>query len=409
MRILVISKEGDALGVAHRLTAEGNAVSLWVKDPRYRRALTGIVPRVADWRRAVGTSDLVLTDMVGMGRMAKEFRGVPFIGANEYVDRVELDRQVGTDLFKRAGIKVPETLAFTSPGKVELPPPWGLGWVIKPCGNKDTSKTLVVEHEELWDHCISKTPQGPLIAQRIVEGVEVSTEGWFNGRSFATLYNHTFEEKRFLPGGLGPQTGCMGNVVVATESNRLTKATVEKVAPFLRMTGYRGPFDINCIVNEEGAWALEATGRMGYDAIEALAEGLDEPLGDVLFECAAGVLRTLAVSSDWLIAVRLSVPPWPVQKPDTNSYGEPVLGIDDDTLPHLFLTDVYAKGEGYATAAGDGILLKATARSPTLHLAQRKVYRLLEKISVGSKQYRNDIGDRVSEDMDRLRGWGWVS
>ena len=409
MRVLILSKEGDALGVAHRLVAEGNDVKLFVKDPRYGRSLRGIVPRVSDWRKHVGSSDLVVTDMVGMGKLSREFRGVPYIGANDYVDRVELDRQVGMEMFRRAGVRVPETLAFPSPRAVALPPPWGLGWVIKPCGNKDTCKTFVVKAEELWAHALAKAPQCPLIVQRIVEGVEVSTEGWFNGRSFATPYNHTFEEKRFLAGGLGPQTGCMGNVVIPTQGNRLTAATVEKVAPFLKMVGYRGPFDINCIVNEGGAYALEATGRMGYDAIEALAEGLEEPLGDLLFETAVGSLRTMPIAEGYSVAVRASVPPWPFRKPDHTEGGEPILGINDQTLPHLFLTDVYREGDGYFCAAGDNIIFKATARSVDLRLAQRKVYRLLEKIVTDGLQYRNDIGDRVPKEIDKLRSWGWLT
>lgn len=409
MRVLIISKEGDALGVAHRLVSEGNDVKLFVRDTRYARSLKGIVPRVSDWHKHVGSSDLVITDMVGMGKLSRDFRGVPYIGANEYVDRVELDRQTGMELFKRAGVKVPETLAFPSPRSVELPGPWRSGWVIKPCGNKDTSKTIVVKEQELWDRCIGKTPNCSLIVQRIVEGIEVSTEGWFNGSSFATPYNHTFEEKRFLAGGLGPQTGCMGNVVITADSNRLTKATVEKISPFLKMTGYRGPFDINCIVNESGAYALEATGRMGYDAVEALAEGLEEPLGDLLFETASGSLRTMPMASGYNIAVRTSVPPWPFRKPDHSEAGEPVLGIDEKTLPHLFLTDVYREGDRYFCAAGDNIILKATARSTDLRLGQKKVYRLLEKIITNGLQYRNDIGDRVPGAIDSLRGWGWLT
>ncbi len=409
MRVLLISKEADGLGVAHRLAAEGNDVKLFIKDTRYTNSLKGIVPRVGDWHGHVGWADLIVVDTVGLGRLSREFRGTPYLGANELVDRVELDRQVGMEMFRRAGVRIPETLAFPSPAKVALPPPWGLGWVIKPCGNQDTCKTFVVKAEELWAHALAKAPPRPLIVQRIVEGVEVSTEGWFNGRSFATPYNHTFEEKRFLAGGLGPQTGCTGNVVITTDGNRLTKATVEKIEPFLKMTGYRGPFDVNCIVNESGAYALEATGRMGYDAIEALAEGLEEPLGDLLFETASGSLRTIPMADEYSISVRASVPPWPYRKPDHTDAGEPILGINDQTLPHLFLTDVYAKNGAYYQAAGDGIILKATARSFDLRLAQRKVYRLLEKIVTDGLQYRNDIGDRVPRAIDSLRGWGWLT
>ncbi len=411
MKVLLISKEGDGLGIAHRLVLEGHHVDVWIKVERYRRGLVGIVSHVGDWRPSLRNCDLVICDMVGVGGLGDALKqsGKPVIGANEYVDRVELDRALGMEMFQRAGIDIPETLSFRDKAEIELPEPWGSGWVIKPSGNKSTCQTMVVKEQELWEHCVSKIPEGcPLIVQRIIDGVEVSTEGWFNGRDWVRPFNHTFEEKRFLNGNLGVNTGCMGNVVLAAEGNRLTKATVERVGPFLKMVGYRGPFDINCIVTEQAAFGLEATGRIGYDAIEALAELLDEPLGDLLFEVAAGTKRTMALDEDRAIAVRLSIPPWPVRNPDQSAYGEPVLGIEPEILPHIFLCDVYKDGERYLTAGGDGVLLKATARSPNLSLARKRVYRLLDGIQVSSKQYRTDIGERVVDDLDRLRSWGWL-
>lgn len=410
MNILVISKEGGGFGVAQRLALEGNRVEVWCKEERLARALTGIVERVAAWQPRVAQADLIVLDMVGFGHCATEFGDVPVLGCSFAVDKLELDRQLGIELFRRAGVSIPETLSFSGPDEVELPHPWGLGWVIKPCGNKSTSKTMVVKEEELWEHCLEKTPDGPLIVQRIVDGVEVSTEGWFNGREFIRPFNHTFEEKRFLNGNLGPNTGCMGNVVLASDEagNRLTRATVERFAPFLKLVGYRGPFDVNCIVNEHGAYALEVTGRLGYDAVEALAELLDEPLTDLLFETATGSRKTMALGMGYGIAVRLSVPPWPMRNINRTDYGEPILGIDEKTLPHLFLTDVYRDGDTYHVAAGDGIILKATARHPSISLARKRVYELLKAIRVGSPQYRTDIGERVPTELEALRGWGWI-
>jgi len=301
--------------------------------------------------------------------------------------------------------------------------PWQTGWVIKPNGNKAASKTLVVKDQPAWSDCLSRlSPDSSGIVQRIVDGIEVSTEGWFNGSTFLAPFNHTFEEKRFLTGGLGANTGCMGNVVLAADlrGDALAHATVARLSGFLGQIGYRGPLDINCIVNEEGAFALEATSRMGYDAVEALAEGLSVPLSDFLYEVAAGTATACPLSDQTCIAVRLSVPPWPVRQPDRDDHGELVEGIDEDTLHHLFLTDLYKDNEGYKTAAGDGVLLKATAKGPARRLedddlqddytyyARSRVYRLLDKIKVTSKQYRTDIGSRVNKDMAKLKAWGWV-
>jgi phosphoribosylamine--glycine ligase len=430
VRVLFISKEGDGLGVAQRLVLEGHNVDVYVADDRFKNAGRGIVGRVGDWRLAIRRADLVIADCVGLGKYEDIVRQTnrPSIGFSRALDTIELDRRKGMELFERAGIKTPETLYFDKPAdalKLTAQHGWGDGWVVKANGNISTAKTAVVKDELLWPRAVRQLPpECSGIIQRIVSGVEVSTEGWFNGSSFVKPFNHTFEDKRFLAGDLGQNTGCMGNVVLRADSNRLTRDTIERTEPFLRMLGYRGPFDINTIVNADGAWALEVTSRMGYDAVEALFEGLDEPAGDFLFDIAMGTKRDMALTADTMIAVRLSIPPWPMRRPDRDSGGEPVLGIDDDTLLHLFLTDLAKDSGEFVTAGGDGVLLKATAigavtppkplnngkrsRPDYTYEARRRVYRLLDKIKVSSKQYRTDIGARVNNDIAQLKEWGWL-
>jgi phosphoribosylamine--glycine ligase len=424
--VLFISKEGDALGVAQRLALEGHAIDVYVAEERFALAGRGLVNRVADWRAATRRADLIIADCVGLGKLEDTIRqtGRPSLGFSAALDVVELDRRKGMELFTRAGIAIPETYTFDNATEAKSLPSqhgWGDGWVVKANGNIATSKTAVVKDEALWPKAVSVIPADASgICQRIVSGVEVSTECWFNGSNFVRPFNHTFEDKRFLAGGLGQNTGCMGNIVLRADSNRLTRATVERIEPFLRLLGWRGPFDINCIVNADGAYALEATSRMGYDAIEALIEGLDEPAGDFLFDVAMGTRREMSLTRETMIAVRLSIPPWPIRKPNRDESGEPIEGIDDSTLPHLFLTDIARERDKYVTAGGDGVLLKATAigrvNPPKMathnpdytYEARRRVYRLLDRIHVENKQYRTDIGERVNADIAQLKQWGWL-
>lgn len=431
MRVLIISKEGDGLGIGQRLALEGHSVDCWISDSRFARAGKGIVNRISEWRPALPRADLIIADCVGLGKLEDTIAatGRPTLGFSAALDAIELDRRKGMELFKRAGISTPETFYFNTPAEAERIPAkegWQDGWVVKANGNISTAKTAVVKDETQWPAAVRQLPpESSGIVQRVVSGVEVSTEGWFNGRSFIRPFNHTFEDKRFLAGGLGQNTGCMGNIVIRAEDNRLTAATIERVEPFLRVLGYRGPFDINCIVNADGAFALEVTARMGYDAVEALAEGLEEPLGDFLFDTAIGTKKEMALTGDTMIAVRLSVPPWPMRRPDRTDTPKPVTGVTEDTLLHLFLTDLEKKGDDYFTAGGDGVLLKATAigarttprrattggqpyKTDYTYEARRRVYRLLDKIGVADKQYRTDIGARVNREIAQLEEWGWL-
>lgn len=424
MRVLFVSKEGDGMGVAARLAAEGHTVSFYCADARFWRAGQGLVNRVREWRVSLRSSDLVIADCVGLGRYEHIIRasGKPALGFSAILDAIELNREKGIELFQKAGIKVPETHAWATPAEARRLPSklgWGDGWVVKANGNISTAKTAVCKDEALWDRAVAALPpQSSGIIQRLVSGIEVSTECWFNGNDFIRPFNHTFEEKRFLAGGLGQNTGCMGNVVLRADSNKLTKATVERLDGFLRTIGYRGPIDINCIVNETGAHALEATSRMGYDAVEALIEGLEEPAGAFLFETATGTKQAMRLTDETMIAVRLSIPPWPMRKPDSSTaHGEPVLGLTREVMSHIFPTDIYKEGEDFFTAGGDGVLLKATAigrsrqsdgRVDYVREARRRVYRTLSAIKVSDKQYRTDIGERVNADITQLKRWEWI-
>src|SRR3990172_9537182 len=409
MRTLLISENGDGLGIAHQLVKEGHIVDCWIKEAQFEKAGVGIVNRIDSWRPAIPKADLILVDMVGFGtqveRVATQF-GKPYIGCDPLMDVAELDRQKGMELFLKAGIKIPETFSFQSPAEaLSLLKMWKEpGFVIKPCGNISTAETTVCRDQETFQFCLEQLDSSQeLIVQRIVEGVEISTEGWWNGRGWITPFNHTFEEKRFLEGNLGPNTGCMGNIVIAAKrSNKLIQNSVMKLETFLKKTKYKGPVDVICIVTEKEAYSLEITARFGYDAIEALMEGLNEPVANLLFDTATGTKKAMDVTMDFMAAVRLSVPPWPHAKPAQDVKGKPILGLNEQNMKHIYLTDAYKEGKDYFWAGGDGVVLKATARGVSVREATRRVYRTLTNVNVLDKQYRLDIGDRVERDLGQL-------
>jgi phosphoribosylamine--glycine ligase len=417
MNILIISKLGDAQGLAQRMAFEGHHVAMWIKDPAYKHSGFGIVERPESWREKLRWCDFILVDMVGVGSFEKTFKtfGKPYIACSPAMDKLELDRAEGMRLFAEVGIEVPETWSFSSAEKAHgffVGLDWGEGFVVKADGNLGCATTRLVKDpdqlEWVFDQYKAATS---IIVQRIIKGVEVSTEGWFNGRDFIKPFNHTFEEKRFMEGNLGPNTGCAGNVVIARESNRLTKATVERMKPFLVRAGYRGPLDVNCIVNAKGAFALEATARLGYDAIEALLEGVRGGVGDFFQEIALGRMEKMEISPDYLIGVRLTVPPYPTEAPGLKGvWGEPILGVNENNISHLWLCDVCLNKEDkfFKTGGADGLTLVATARGEDVAMARRRVYRTLDNIRVGDKQYRRDIGLRVEGDIKQLEEWGWL-
>jgi len=413
MKILMLSSDGDGLGVAHRLAKENHDVDLYIKREGFEKAGVGLVNRVKSFRPLVPKADLIICDMVGFGIYEDLFKryGKPVFSCNKMADIIELDREKGNDLFKRLKINTPQTLAFETPtDALQMVALWELpGYVIKPSGNQATSRTSIHRDKESFEWALKQLPANTkLIVQQLVEGIEISTEGWFNGRDWIKPFNHTLEEKQLMPGA-GPNTGCMGNVVkVQWKPNRLISETVHKLTPYLRKINYRGPVDINSIINGDKLYALEITARMGYDAIEALLEGFKEPVIDLFFETAVGIKKEMKVTDDYMIAVRLSRPPWPHADTDGSAQGMPIIGINDQNSKHLWLTDVYSDETGYRYASGDGVVCKATAIGRSIREARSRVYRTVKAVRFPDKQFRDDIGKRVEGDLGVLRNTGWI-
>ena len=419
MKILMISESGDGFGIAHKLKAEGNQVRIYVKERKYERAMLGIIDFVDSWRVAAADwADLVVADMVGFGKHASVLDkfNVPHLGFSVVGDLLELDRQKQMKAFRKTGINIPETYDFDSPGEAKemIRGLWTKetrGWALKPSGNLATGKTFIVREAETLDWALDQyTGDQELIAQKLVEGVEISTEGWFNGSDWVLPFNHTMEEKRFLTGGLGPNTGCMGNVVWTAESDAFVRE-LKRLTPILKNANYRGAIDLNMIANQRGLFALELTTRFGYDAMEALYEILEEPLGKVLLDVAMGGRKQVKVAKGTFgIAVRITVPPYPHAEPEPNDKGLPVFGVPSSVNDQrsYFLTDVYKDGNLYRWAAADGVLMKVTAKHKNLDKAIKTVYDRVEVIKTQGMQYRTDIGARVEQDIAQLQSWGYL-
>ena len=419
MKILIISKSGDGFGIAQKMQAEGHEIRIWVKEEGFDFVLKNIVEQVSSWRPSASDwADLVIADMVGFGRMETTLDNfeVPHVGFNQIADMMELDRAKQMQLFSKFGIETPETESFANPTAAKsILDGWiNPGYVIKPSGNLDTGKTFVTRDAETFSWALEQfSGDQDLIVQRIVEGVEISTEGWFNGEDWLNPFNHTIEYKRFLTGDLGPNTGCSGNVVWAVDKpqkDELVK-NLKKLGPFLKAAGYKGPIDLNTIATSSGIFALELTTRIGYDAIEALYEIMEpQDLGEVFDSLGRGDKPVdLPVKKGMFgIAIRLTVPPYPHRKADKRDKGLPIIGLPED-LDHFYLTDVFLNNNLYQWSASDGVLMKVGGNGRTIKEATAAAYERAKSIRVEGAQYRVDIASGAERNISQLKKWGYLA
>lgn len=346
---------------------------------------------------------VVISDMVGAGEacdILKE-KGVYVIGGGRLNDQLELDRDFGTDFMRKHGILVSETTVFTNFADArKFIEETGKRYVFKPNGNLETDLTYVSTSAEnllgMLDYLESRVPEGcEFELQEFIDGIEMSTEAWFNGEKFLQPINSTMEEKKFMVGNVGPNTGCMGNVVWSWEpeiSDYLYRTLFKPMEEELQEAKYLGPLDINAIWTPEGPYGLEFTSRFGYDAIQAYSLLLEVPLKD-FFEHLRG-FNSMPVSQNKIaMAVRVSLPPFPNE-------GEvpevPILNYKEFG-DNIFLSDVYFDEDTneLKCAGEDGYVMCVAHAGRSLDSIREKIYHIIEEIEIPGKQYRVDIGGRV--------------
>jgi len=416
--VLIMSKQGSGVPLALRLAQEGHIVKMYIKDKNAKRCLQGYKnPSQVGAPKMLEQYDLILYDMVGMGELADKMTSDNriVIGGGAFNDKLELDREYGEKVARSLmEIEVPEsTLISDKAGLIKVLEEADKAMVIKPLGNKATRFTLVSEDKRNRPLLsLAKNIGGdllPLLLQEKIDGIEVSTEGWFNGEDFV-LFNHTLEHKRLMEGELGPMTGCMGNVVWDCEADKLVEQTLLPLVPLLEKVKYKGPIDVNCIVTEQAAHFLEFTARFGYDAIQAWTELIKGPFFNFLWSFATGETY-FQIREDYGFAVRLSMPPYPLDDEEEfkDLNGVQLLNIPKGAEKHTFLMDVMLKDKVPVCAGVDGILGCVTARGSDIYEVRKRAYRTARNISIhGDIQYRKDIGAGVEKKIEKLKTWGWL-
>ena len=365
MRILLVSPEGDGVWFVWLLAHGGHDVDWITTDPKNADVLSGIVkpPRVRP--PDPSNYDLVVFDSSGLGGAADDARTVtPTIGSSVLADKLEHDRIFGLEAMEQAGIRVPAWEPFDNPAKA-------IEWlnknqkrtVLKPMNDEHLTKdtTYVSKSAEDMIHYIETKLDRKVkefVLQEFVQGTEVSTEAWWTGDTWVAM-NHTLEEKKFMAGGVGPNTGCAGNVLwMPDRPNVLFQQGLERMGALLKGTGFVGMIDLNTIVTEGAIYGLEWTPRFGYEGTCNLTRLLPIEFGEFLWEVATGKVPTMGPArAAFAATIRLSVPPYPNAESSRRRDQVPINGLDIETLDTFILYDVQKDGDQLVTGDADGNLM----------------------------------------------------
>jgi phosphoribosylamine---glycine ligase len=421
INFLFISKWGEILDIAYTVMLEGNNVRLYIENEKCKEIGDGFVEKVDNWKTYIDWADLIIFDYTGYGKEASILResGKKVIGGSEYTDKLELDRSFGQDELKRNKIKIINYKEFhTFQEAIDYVKANPNTYVIKPSGEiQDYKQLLFVGQEEDGSDIVrvlkayEKTwgnEMGTFHIQKKVNGVEISVAAFFNGKEFLKPINITFEHKKLFPKELGVSTGEMGTSMFWTENNPIFQATLKKFETILSKEKFVGHIDINCIVNGHGIFPLEFTSRFGYPQIFIQRAGMSEPIGNMLYKLANGENFKIATKKGFQVGAYIVVPPFPYEDLKTfeTFSKDAVVVIKKPMKNGIHLMHLKQVNNEWLITGDTGIALLVSATGLTMKEAQKLLYSRIQNILINNSYYRTDIGDRWSEDSDKLWAWG---
>ncbi len=436
-KFYILSTYGELLDVAIQLQdIEEHEVVMSVSDSTFKGIGVGIIKKDDNWFDYLGKDYIFVIDGCEHAAFQDWLRGQgeKVIGTNAAMSEYENDRQKGNSLFKDAGFKQPESQNFKS---IEdaikfIQENKDRRWVLKQNGDApksinhvgkfDDNSDMLFHLEELkngWN----ETEYGNFDCDlmEFVEGVEVAASGFFNGSDWLRDKDGkivgflNFEEKKESHGGLGDTTGETGTTFLGVnEDNEIFKDILLRpaVTEILKSTGYRGVFDINGSLTDDGFVAFEPTCRFGIPASSyEFIEGLKTSTADLLEAMAAGLDTPVEIVTDWGMVIVVTSRPYPVEadlESTATSIGEklwplrngkPVKDFSNEQLKHIHLENFERTPEGdYKVCTKSGYLLTVTGTGRSVSDVRDKISEYIrDNIYISGMKYRYDIGERIEE------------
>lgn len=436
MKILALDYYGTdgMLDFCMRCIRAGHRVKWYFKpDLRSAEVGRGLVERVDDWREWMRWADLVvMSDNTKYLREIDAWRqneDIAIIGASSEAASWELDRKTGQEVFKKAGIPVPDFKEFSDyETAIAFVKKENRAFVSKPSYDEsDKSLSYVgktpadlVYMLERWKK--QKKLKGNFILQEKVAGCEMAVGGWFGPHGFNEGWCENWEFKSLMAGDKGPNVGEMGTVVRYVKTSKLANKVLRPLEDALHKMGYCGYVDVNCIIDDKGQpWPLEFTMRMGW------------PTFNIQQRLVAGD------PAEWLLALRngrdsrpfslgkiscgvvMALPEFPYGKTSPeNVCGVPLYGLRPSSMSAVHLCQAQM-GEApqdkdgkivtapCLTTAGDYVLV-ATGVGESVSQARGRAYRVLDQVQApASPFWRPDIGQRLKKQLPEVQKFGYAA
>lgn len=429
MRLLIVDPQGNGLDFALRAARAGHDVRLAIRQTEKTRFIGRGLVQIVEYEKWVRWADLVFcTDNTKYTfDLDQRWRpqGVKIVGAGIETAKWEIDRVVGMQKFKKAGVAVPPYREFTDYDKaISYVKKEDRRFVSKPCGEVEDkalsycAKTpadmvyMLQRWKKLGKH------KAAFILQEFIPGTEMAVGGWFGPHGFNAGWCENFEFKKLMADDMGPATGEQGTVLRYVAASKLAQRVLAPLSAQLAQSRYVGYVDVNCIIDDDGnPWPLEFTMRPGWPTFniqQPLHEG--DPV-EWLMDLHQGKDAKTFTMDTVAAGVVLSIPDYPYSHLTRKEVvGIPIYTESWDNLhpcecmmgqgPDMVNGTIVDRP--MMVTAGDYVLV-ATATGEDVLSTTKSVYRTLKDLSLpNSPMYRTDIGKRLRKQLPQLQTNGFA-
>lgn len=139
-------------------------------------------------------------------------------------------------------------------------------------------------------------------------------------------------------------------------------------------------------------------------------EGIQSPWSDFMTSIAKGEKYDLKAKKGFQVGVVIAVPPFPFNDPVSfrRFSQEAVVLFKKPATDGVHLGDVKLVEDDWVLAGESGYALIITGSGPTVEEARKQAYSRIKNVMLPNMFYRTDIGERWTDNSDRLQTWGYL-
>jgi phosphoribosylamine--glycine ligase len=432
MKVLIVDQDGVGLSFALRASTAGHTVRWFVKPKPSNSKDIGKgfknIEKVDNWVAHAAWADLIFPTSNDDYVEKLEFfsrKGYPVFGPSKASAKLEISRKDGMQLLERAGIECAPYQTFPTMQAAEKHVmKTEERFVFKTLGdNEDKSLTYVSKSPADLVAWMRRTPppKGEVMLQKFISGIEMGVSRFMGRSGWVGQYNESFEHKKLMPGNYGPNTGEMGTIAYFTPESKLGEQTLAKLTDELLKRNHRGDTALGFMIDDTGKpWPTEWTCRLGWPIANMM---LGATKGDPVawMRDALDGKDTTSFREDIGCCLVLAHGDFPYGNMDKEQVsGVPIYGITRGTAQHVHpqavqlmpLPDTTADGKirerpMWATAGDYVAVIDGFGNS--VKQATKRAYSTVEKLHVANPIVRDDIGEKLKEQLPALHAHGYAT